>query len=333
MGVLRVILALCVYFYHTGWINGFAIFSDPYKPVYSFFIISGFYMAFILNKKYVGKKGSYLLFLSNRFLRIYPIYWVVLLVSIVFSGVLLLFRVDIGDVSGFLRYYAYLLHGHALMLPVAIGADVIRNVTMIFHCGYFTRCESSLNKGLNTTGVVWTLNLELLFYLVAPLLLRRKGLARYGVIAGVFLLWFVIFHFRLLSFYTTAYAFLHAMKLFMLGFISFILYEKLPLKKISPITLVLICLLFYGFILLYSHIPLPSLRYKWLMFNDYFYYLSVVAALPFLFQFSNLLRFDGFIGQLSYPIYISHLLTNEMLASTHLVKPHTQIFTVVGLIC
>ncbi len=298
-------------------------------------------MALILNRKYVGKKGSYLLFISNRFLRIYPIYWVVVLASIIFSGVMLWRGVDTGDVSGYLRYYTYLLHGHALMLPAVVVSDIISlftilfgNVIMIFHCGFFTRCgESSFSRGLGTMSMTWTLVLELLFYLIAPFLLRRKGLlARLGVIAGVFLLWFVIFHFRLLSTYSTAYAFMHAMKFFMLGFISFILYEKLPLKKIPPLALVGICLLFVAFMLVYAHIPLPNLRYKWLNFNDYIYYVSVVAALPFLFQFSNLLRFDGFIGQLSYPIYISHLLTNEVLASTHIIRPHTQTFIIIGLL-
>jgi peptidoglycan/LPS O-acetylase OafA/YrhL len=345
MGILRVILALCVYFVHTGWIGGFVVFPDRFRAVYSFFIISGFYMALILNRKYVGKKGSYLLFLSNRFLRIYPIYWAVVLATIIFSGVMLWRGVDTGDISGYVRYYAYLLHGHALMLPAVVASDIISlftilfgNVLMIFHCGFFTRCsESSINnfsRGLSTLAMTWTLVLELLFYLIAPLLLRKKGLpARLGVIAGVFFLWFVIFHFRLLSTYSTAYIFMHAMKFFMLGFISFILYEKLPLKKIHPLALVGICLVFVVFMLVYAHIPLPNLRYKWLVFNDYIYYVSVVAAVPFLFQFSNLLSFDGFIGQLSYPIYISHLLTNEVLASTHIVRPHTQPFIITGLLC
>ncbi|HYT45074.1 MAG TPA: hypothetical protein VEP90_22295, partial [Methylomirabilota bacterium] len=150
---------------------------------------------------------------------------------------------------------------------------------------------------------------------------------------GVFLLWYLVFHFRLLSTYSEMYAFLHALKLFMLGFISFIIYEKLPLKKIPTHWLVGICLLLFACILVYSHIPLPHLRYKWLLFNDYIYYLGVTASLPFLFQFSNVFRFDAFIAQLSYPIYISHFFTNEVLASTHIVKPHTQAFTIIGLLC
>jgi peptidoglycan/LPS O-acetylase OafA/YrhL len=46
------------------------------------FMLSCFYMAQILTTKYVGP-GSYRLFLSNRLLRIFPAYWVVLLASLV----------------------------------------------------------------------------------------------------------------------------------------------------------------------------------------------------------------------------------------------------------
>ena len=58
MGILRFILALAVVFVHTGHIYG----SDFYGTrlmggvvaVQAFYIISGFYMALILNTKYVG---------------------------------------------------------------------------------------------------------------------------------------------------------------------------------------------------------------------------------------------------------------------------------------
>ena len=330
MGILRLILALSVYFIHTGWINGFVIFQDRFRPVYSFFIISGFYMAFILNKKYVGNKGSYSLFITNRFLRIYPIYWVVILISIMFSSLMLLNGINIGGALSYLSYYSFLMQHNFWMLPVVITADIIRNISLVIHCGYFTRCDYS--SGLSTAAQAWTLNLELLFYMIAPFLLRKKGLTRWLVIAGVFLTWYIIFHFQLLSFYSTGYQFMHAMKFFMLGFISFILYEKLPFKKIPRLSLIAICSIFILTILMYAHIPLPDLRFRWLIFNDYIFYLIVTASVPFLFQLSNIFRFDALLGQLSYPIYITHLLTNDLLISTNLVKPNTQLFIVIGLI-
>lgn len=51
--------------------------------VQAFFIISGFYITLILNEKYVDVNNIYSLFISNRFLRLYPIYWSVLFLIIV----------------------------------------------------------------------------------------------------------------------------------------------------------------------------------------------------------------------------------------------------------
>ena len=41
------------------------------EAVELFFLVSGFYMAMVLNERYVGR-GSYWLFASNRVLRLYP---------------------------------------------------------------------------------------------------------------------------------------------------------------------------------------------------------------------------------------------------------------------
>ena len=52
----------------------------------AFFFISGFYMSLILNEKYnIDARGAWL-FYSNRFLRIYPIYWSVALLALSVYG-------------------------------------------------------------------------------------------------------------------------------------------------------------------------------------------------------------------------------------------------------
>jgi len=83
MGLLRLILAIAVVIAHTNSIFGLK-FTGGLVAVETFFIISGFYMSMILDRKYTGK-GSYILFLSNRFLRLYPMFWVVLLLIIISS--------------------------------------------------------------------------------------------------------------------------------------------------------------------------------------------------------------------------------------------------------
>ncbi len=84
MGLLRLLLAISVVLAHLQFIFGYSLIGTR-PAVQSFFIISGFYMSLILTEKYVGKKGSYFLFISNRFLRIFPIYWLTLILTITIS--------------------------------------------------------------------------------------------------------------------------------------------------------------------------------------------------------------------------------------------------------
>jgi len=84
MGIIRLILALTVVAAHSTAIFGSTLVGGKIA-VQSFYIISGFYMSLILNEKYVGKFNSYFLFLSNRFLRLFPIFWVVLILTALLS--------------------------------------------------------------------------------------------------------------------------------------------------------------------------------------------------------------------------------------------------------
>ena len=40
----------------------------------------------------------------------------------------------------------------------------------------------------------------------------------------------------------------------------------------------------------------------------YSFYILALITIPFLFQFSNASKIDNWIGELSYPIYVSHIL-------------------------
>ena len=84
MGKLRLLLALAVVAAHYGPVFGTKLVGGE-VAVKSFFMISGFYMSLVLNEKYVKEKSSYALFISNRFLRLYPIYWVILLMTALYS--------------------------------------------------------------------------------------------------------------------------------------------------------------------------------------------------------------------------------------------------------
>ena len=73
------------------------MFLDGRVAVQGFFVISGFYMAMVLHRKYDFKGGTYL-FYQQRYLRLAPMYWVALAVTLA----------------------AALVHAHVLHRPSAI---------------------------------------------------------------------------------------------------------------------------------------------------------------------------------------------------------------------
>ena len=80
MGLIRFLLAMSVVAAHSAPILGSTLVGGKIA-VQSFFLISGFYISLILNEKYPAGLQGNLLFYGNRFLRIYPIYWAVLLLT------------------------------------------------------------------------------------------------------------------------------------------------------------------------------------------------------------------------------------------------------------
>ena len=80
MGILRVYLALCVIASHTTYFLPWQMHYGN-QAVQIFYIISGFYMAIVLSSpRYSTLRDFY----TSRLLRIYPAYWIVLLVTILF---------------------------------------------------------------------------------------------------------------------------------------------------------------------------------------------------------------------------------------------------------
>jgi peptidoglycan/LPS O-acetylase OafA/YrhL len=183
MGFLRCILAITVVIAHSGPIFGY-YFVGGVVAVQAFYIISGFYMSLILNEKYAGK-GSYKLFITNRFLRLYPIYWIVSGLTVIIS-----FIYAVKTKGNFLILYdvnnAYLKEIH----PSTVCFLLFSNIFIFFYVFVmFLRVNWStglLEFTKNFYGAeqplyqfllvpqAWTLGVELLFYMIAPFIVRRN---------------------------------------------------------------------------------------------------------------------------------------------------------------
>ena len=311
MGLVRFGLALSVVLAHVGDIRGYKI-LDGATAVEAFFMISGFYMALILNEKYVGP-NTYWLFLSNRLLRVFPVYYVVLLAS------LLYWLVSGGLVAdwGPLRAHESLPTWATLYIRLTdftvVGQDVIPFLA-VPHAGavrvtpdLWAETGPALWRFM-LVPTAWSLSLELMFYLVAPLLVRRRA-------AALVLVFLLSLGLRLVLVFALglrqdpwSYRFFPTeLGLFVAGALAYKivawvrpLLTRAAYRRLAYLCLALYLGLLFGYdYLLWFNIGGTVRRAAFLG--------STWLALPLLFAVSRS-AVDRYIGELSYPLYLIHFL-------------------------
>jgi len=338
MGMLRLLLALSVVIVHSRPIFGYRITMDSVSgatvAVQTFFIISGFYMALILNGKYVGR-GAYGLFISNRFLRIFPVYWFVLALTIAFSFIAYLLFDKGLSLYYFIDNYQFLnVKTLAILLFSNIcifGQEVIfllgldTNKGSLFFAEYYYYTNPQLWKCL-LVPQAWTISIELIFYLLAPLLVRRRlWILLTVIVASLLLRTFLYVRLDMESDPWIYRLFFTQIAFFMAGAVSYKFYTALKKRPPSVGFGAAATVLLLGTTALYQYIPGAAVKH-------WCFYLLVTAAIPFVFFYTKNLKADRYIGELSYPIYISHvlvLLCIQPLINKFQLDTHQGLLTVV----
>lgn len=309
MGTLRSLLAIAVVIYHSYKILDIR-FLDGQAAVQSFYIISGFYMALILNEKY----NDYRHFIKNRLLRIYPAYWAILLLSI---------GISVGS---------YLLGGKAFYLqpylqnPLKIGGAIYLFFSELFILGqdfrfmmsllpsgnfYWHLYFSAIKKSLFLFSFIppaWTLSIELCFYLVAPFLVKRSVKAMTIIVFASILLRFLCFAqfgWRYTPFDYRFFPF--ELAFFMIGAILYRAYKHIETLNFSPFLLGMIGFLPIFLFFISPFLTIPISEFRWIFYG------ILILCLPFLFIFTKNNKIDRMIGELSFPIYICHHLVLTLL--------------------
>lgn len=292
MGAVRLFLALAVLQSHVNsqylrpaqiYVNNVLVLGvNGGYAVMFFFIISGFLISFVLEEKYDWAGGTYA-FYKARVLRIYPLWW------IAFIAAVLLLAPD---------SWRSVLHMplHVLLSGFFIwGSDLLLSFKT-----YPMPYEQVFPDGL---GLGWSLASEMTFYLVAPFILRSTR-------ASIFVL---------------ALSVLARM----------VLNLRYPLEQVGVNTWVLWCYYFFPstamfFVLghlsrlFYRNVKLPSwiggagiaaagfvcwLQDAHYNFENVDFYVAVLfftVALPAMFKATKDSRIMNFLGDLTYPLYLSH---------------------------
>jgi len=305
MGLLRLILAAAVVFAHTPLRMEL---TGGRLAVEAFFMISGFYVALVLERNY-RRPGD---FYVNRYLRLAPIYIVVALASL--ASWLVVGIKPFPESAAPLSEFS----------PSAIGFLLSTNVSMFFqdmtmfmcdgpHGLYwvsdFRTCDPPLYGAL-LIPQAWSLGVEIAFYALAPWLLRLRSswlvvicVASMALKVGLFTmgLWhdpwdYRFFPSELFLFLSGALAYRWRDRFALLG------EAQLPRLKVFGVI---------GFALVFSRLP----------FGGGFYWLFLCAlflSLPALLRFSSDHAWDRRIGEVSYPLYLSHVLVIGWLQSASL---------------
>jgi peptidoglycan/LPS O-acetylase OafA/YrhL len=288
MGAIRLFLASVVVLAHAQVfvigpaghaINPFLFFGmNGGRAVVCFFVISGFLISYALSRKYVGP-GMVGEFYFARFLRIFPLYWAVLVLLVAFDAFgarhQLAQQVSSRDIPD-------LLSGFFLF-----GADWRVEFTHYPNPDWL-----ALPSGL---AIAWTLAVELTFYAIAPFVLTSlvRSVALFTMsclVRGVLVTRSGFDPILTYMFIPTTIC------CFLLGHLARLAHDHY-LHSAKPYNL------------LFGVAALIVLQFAVQPLDDlYFYGFIILFALfvPYLFAKTKDIRILNFCGDLSYPVYLCH---------------------------
>ena len=313
MGILRLLLALSVVIMHA--VKDFPLpMVGGMVAVQTFYMISGFHMALILHEKYSGA-NSYRIFITNRLLRLYPTYLVVLSLIVLISVARF---ATAGSGGGPLSYYSefrtQLGLVSTLILVVTNLIIVGQDVLMFFRVDTISHglAFSGDFQAADTAGVslhqflfvpqAWTLGVELSFYVVAPFLVRRSLRFLVAVIAVSLGLRCVTYGMGYNMDPWTYRFFPFELAFFLTGAVGYRVYVRLRQQAWSDLAGKVAWAVALIATVAFSLVPMPDIGKQWA------YYALLACAIPLIFQFTKNSRVDRWIGELSYPVYICHML-------------------------
>lgn len=314
MGCFRFLLAASVMLSHFAFYPGAFLHPLPGDvAVEAFYVVSGFLITLVLQGKY---RDSLFTFYTNRALRIYPIYWVSVVLYLVADGLIVTNHLPQAPVWGIPYYQGtsalwwWGQSGAELdavgMLGVAIGNLAILGQDVLT----FLNADATLHAtGIDLfyqkffiIRVAWSIALELMFYAIAPFIVAK--LWKVCLLLGLSLSAQVITYLYLpLSPDWFSRIFPFALTYFMAGSLAYRGYvwiaihgNNLSRSRAVAAYATASCLTLLLLTLLFDRLP----------FGQIIYLAATAVCLPGIVAAGRRISFDGILGDLSYPIYLIH---------------------------
>ena len=256
-------------------------------------------MSLVWTEKYSKLPNPISTFYLSRALRIYPLYFLVL-VGILLIGLVVGYRSPVAfhfvdafnNLGWFKASWIYLTQLTLIGMETPLFFDFQLNKYMIL-------------------PVAWTLGLELTFYLLVPFLLSRMS-----ILLGTLILSLILRVLTLISGLREdtvlnevlwSYRFFpFEIALFLAGALAYKMFKQLPVSlkvvfaRLDVYFLTISLIIGY---LCYFKLLLPCLGEA----TYWLYYLIIFFGISILFSHTKTSKRDGYIGELSYPMYISHI--------------------------
>ena len=322
--MLRLYLALCVVAGHSSQVFPWHMHRSD-QAVQVFYIVSGFYMAMVCQQ---GRYSSARDFYFSRFLRIFPLTWVVVALTVLVS---LFFGLLTGHWFALAPYVSdpFSKNGAFGVLLAAIS-----NVTL-FGQDWVMFLSSDAGSFLNISRnfwndrfplwhyllipQCWSVGVELSFYLLVPFLSRQKNSLIVALMFASLTLRVAFYEITGLGSDPWSYRFFpFELATFCVGMLSYSVYEyckrTLSFQGFSS---------FKGFLVLSAstlvvlYIAARGVGFlsridqgKYSVLVIYPFWGMMVAALFFV---SRRNMYDRIIGELSFPVYLTHVLVITLL--------------------
>lgn len=311
MGALRFLLAISVVSAHTMEPGSFGVGGQTAVEI--FFLISGFLISFILNDS--ARYSSVRDFYISRALRIFPLYFVVTGLS----AALVLGLSLLGTKSEAINAFEDASWQGRILLAVSNCVILLQDTTFFFTqerdglhlVSTLNAHTAGLHLGL-LTPQAWSLSLELMFYIIAPALVRSVKTLSILVIFGFLVRLSFMSWTNLGSDPWIDRFFPIQISAFAIGALAHKLLAPRYKGSANLVTSrkfqVVTYLGVMSTIFLYPAIPMAESAKQLVIMG------IIALALPVLFTTQSTWRFDSFLSGLSFPIYLWHLLVIEVLS-------------------